>query len=174
MLRRPPLSFTNCAFSIAAAMSKRELEMLSSSVDVNAPRAKRRKDATTSREDKRDVQMADVVAVKAEGNEETPEADTGNRDAVKEQGLQLWQALKDAADKECVTCFTCLIQLRSTTAVTCVCLSCLGSSCISQGTVTVQRLPLPSFQTTIFRLLQYHQEASCSGPDPAANQIWTV
>lgn len=72
-------------------MSKRELERLAVVVDADAPRAKRRREATT--DEKPDVEMLD-------GTRETVSEE--QRAAVQEQGLRLWQTVKDAVDKECV------------------------------------------------------------------------
>lgn len=71
-------------------MSKRELERLAVVVDADAPRAKRRREATA---EKPDVEMLD-------GTRETVSEE--QRATVKEQGLKLWQTVKDAVDKECV------------------------------------------------------------------------
>ena len=77
-------------------MSKRELERLATVVDAGAPRAKRRRETTT--DEKSDVQGPDAVAA-------APRETAGEemRAKVKEEGLQLWQTVKDAVDKECVT-----------------------------------------------------------------------
>ena len=84
-------------------MGKREADMFAAQlegVDLDAPRAKRHKTAASS-----------PVAVKDE-----PAATNGTHDAepraadvkddpetVKEKGLKLWQSIKDAINKECVT-----------------------------------------------------------------------
>ena len=82
-------------------MSKRELGKLASVVDVDAPRAKRRKEAAPQEEKKPE---ADVdVDVTSDGNVKREQEDPARLEQVKEQGLKLWQTLRDAVDKECVT-----------------------------------------------------------------------
>ncbi|KAA1468131.1 Bromodomain-containing protein [Dentipellis sp. KUC8613] len=81
-------------------MSKRELENLSSAVDVDAPRAKRRKEAPPAHDDKQDVKPAVPPAHKGKEESREAEADSEKHERVKEQGLQLWQTLKDAVDKD--------------------------------------------------------------------------
>ena len=82
-------------------MGKREASMFAAQlegVDLDAPRAKRHK--TTS----------SPVAVKEEttvtngmNGEDAPVAEMKeDLEVVKEKGLQLWQAIKDAVNKECV------------------------------------------------------------------------
>ena len=82
-------------------MSKRELGKLASVVDVNAPRAKRRKEAPPQEEKKPDADM-DVDATGGM-NVKREQEDPAKLEQVKEQGLKLWQTVKDAVDKECVT-----------------------------------------------------------------------
>ena len=82
-------------------MSKRELGKLASVVDVDAPRAKRRREAAPQ-DDKKpdgdlDLDATGGASVKRE------QEDPANLEQVKEQGLKLWQTVKDAVDKECVT-----------------------------------------------------------------------
>ncbi len=81
-------------------MSKRELGKLASVVDVDAPRAKRRKEAPQE-EKKPEVDMD--VEVTSDGNLKREQEDPTKLEQVKEQGLKLWQTVKDAVDKECVT-----------------------------------------------------------------------
>ncbi|TFY71043.1 hypothetical protein EVG20_g1963 [Dentipellis fragilis] len=81
-------------------MSKRELENLSSAVDVDAPRAKRRKEAPAAHDDKQDVKPAVPPTHKGKEASQEDEADPEKLERVKEQGLQLWQTLKDAVDKD--------------------------------------------------------------------------
>ena len=97
-------------------MSKRELGKLASVVDVDAPRAKRRKEAPPQDEKKPnadiDVDATGGTTVKRE------EEDPAKLGQVKEQGSKLWQTVKDAVDKECVTdpcalCFAHLLTLSS-------------------------------------------------------------
>lgn len=80
-------------------MSKRELGKLASVVDVDAPRAKRRKEAAPQEEKKPDVDMDVDVTGEVKREPEDP----AKLELVKEQGLKLWQTLRDAVDKECVT-----------------------------------------------------------------------
>ena len=82
-------------------MSKRELGKLASVVDVDAPRAKRRKEAAPQDEKKPDADM-DVDATGGT-NVKREQEDPAKLEQVKEQGLKLWQTVKDAVDKECVT-----------------------------------------------------------------------
>lgn len=81
-------------------MSKRELGKLASVVDVDAPRAKRRKEAPQDEKKPNadmDVDVTGGTTVKRE------EEDSAKLEQVKEQGSKLWQTVKDAVDKECVT-----------------------------------------------------------------------
>lgn len=80
-------------------MSKRELGKLASVVDVDAPRAKRRKEAAPQEEKKAEVDMDVDVTGEVKREQEDP----AKLEQVKEQGLKLWQTLRDAVDKECVT-----------------------------------------------------------------------
>ena len=82
-------------------MSKRELGKLASVVDVDAPRAKRRKEAAPQEEKKPEADMD--VDVTSDGNVKREQEDPARLEQVKEQGLKLWQTLRDAVDKECVT-----------------------------------------------------------------------
>ncbi len=82
-------------------MSKRELGKLASVVDVDAPRAKRRKEAAPQEEKKPETDVD--VDVTGDGNVKREQVDPAKLEQVKEQGLKLWQTVKDAVDKECVT-----------------------------------------------------------------------
>jgi hypothetical protein len=82
-------------------MSKRELGKLASVVDVDAPRAKRRKEAPPQDEKKPDADL-DLDATRGASVKREQE-EPANLEQVKEQGLKLWQTVKDAVDKECVT-----------------------------------------------------------------------
>ncbi|KAH8993930.1 Bromodomain-containing protein [Lactarius akahatsu] len=79
-------------------MSKRELGKLASVVDVDAPRAKRRKEAPPQEEKKPETDMD--VDVTGEGNVKREQEDPAKLEQVKEQGLKLWQTVKDAVDKD--------------------------------------------------------------------------
>lgn len=82
-------------------MSKRELGKLASVVDVDAPRAKRRREAAPQDEKKPDPDL-DLDGTNRAGVKQEQE-DPASLKQVKEQGLKLWQTVKDAVDKECVT-----------------------------------------------------------------------
>ncbi|KAI9438434.1 RSC complex protein [Lactarius psammicola] len=79
-------------------MSKRELGKLASVVDVDAPRAKRRKEAAPQEEKKPEADMD--VDVTGDGNVKREQEDPAKLEQVKEQGLKLWQTVKDAVDKD--------------------------------------------------------------------------
>jgi hypothetical protein len=84
-------------------MSKRDIAFLSSSAKVELePRTKRHKE--TQSEEKDDFTMAEATKAADEGD---GQAMNGTSEAmneeVKEQGLKLWQTVKDAVNKECVT-----------------------------------------------------------------------
>jgi chromatin structure-remodeling complex subunit RSC4 len=84
-------------------MSKRELGLSNGALAVEGPRIKRRKETAATTSDL-DVSMSDPIAPGAEQN---GQAGGEGDDVVKEQGLKLWQIVKDAMNKECVAC--CLI-----------------------------------------------------------------
>lgn len=80
-------------------MSKRDLALVSATADTELePRAKRRKDTKSVEEN--DVAMDDATTspVGNDGQEKMLSSEE-----VKEQGSALWQTVKDALDKECVT-----------------------------------------------------------------------
>ncbi|KAI0673783.1 Bromodomain-containing protein [Trametes maxima] len=88
-------------------MSKRETRSFAAAgVDVDAPRAKRRKEApATSSTSPNGKRNADTVNTgHAAGDAKDSAENTGNsdedKDVVREKGLQLWQTLKDAVNKE--------------------------------------------------------------------------
>ncbi len=87
-------------------MSKREARSIAAGgVDIDAPRAKRRKEApatsSASPERKHD---AERHRSNGDVNEAAEDAEAVVEDAeeVRLKGLQLWQTLKDAVNKECV------------------------------------------------------------------------
>ncbi len=86
-------------------MAKREVV---ANMEVDAPRAKRRKDAhaETPTNDDDDVDMADAGGSsdheEEEGAEEGAEVEFGVEE-VAEKGLQVWHAVKNAVNKECVS-----------------------------------------------------------------------
>ncbi|KAI0640070.1 Bromodomain-containing protein [Trametes polyzona] len=85
-------------------MSKREARSIAAAgVDIDAPRAKRRREApaatSTSPNGKQKAEASDTQAV-GEHDEENAGSDGEDREAVREKGLQLWQTLKDAVNKE--------------------------------------------------------------------------
>ena len=87
-------------------MSKREARSFAAAgVDVDAPRAKRRKEApatsNTSPESKPNGEAATANGAAKEGAENGG-SEGEDRDTVREKGLALWQTLKDAVNKECV------------------------------------------------------------------------
>jgi hypothetical protein len=85
-------------------MSKRELGAISNgaAVDVDAPRAKRHRTGTASSPlvDEAGRELIDVVKTEDDG-EQLREAAEMSVVEVKEQGLKLWQTVKDAVNKEC-------------------------------------------------------------------------
>ncbi|KAI0714860.1 Bromodomain-containing protein [Earliella scabrosa] len=85
-------------------MSKREARSFAAAgVDVDAPRAKRRKEApatsNTSPESKPNGEAATANGAAKEGAEDGG-GDGEDRETVREKGLALWQTLKDAVNKE--------------------------------------------------------------------------
>lgn len=96
-------------------MSKRELGKLAIVVDVDAPRAKRRREAAPQDVKKPDPDMDLDLDATGEAGVKREQEDPANLKQVKEQGLKLWQTVKDAVDKECVTslvlrpCARCLL-----------------------------------------------------------------
>ena len=87
-------------------MSKREARSFAAAgVDLDAPRAKRRKDApATSNTGPHSKQSAETAVANGAGNEGAEHAaeETEDKETVREQGLRLWQTVKDAVNKECV------------------------------------------------------------------------
>lgn len=83
-------------------MSKREASQIAAAagVDIDAPRAKRRKDAAPDSKQSTGASGADAVKKEGEGSE-PPKRDPP--EVVQERGLKLWTVVKDAVDKECVT-----------------------------------------------------------------------
>jgi hypothetical protein len=90
-------------------MSKRELGKLASVVDVDAPRAKRRREAAPPQDEKKPDAETDVDAGTGGGGASVrrEQEDSAKLEQVREQGLRLWQTVKDAVDKECVTDLRC-------------------------------------------------------------------
>lgn len=87
-------------------MSKREARSIAAGgVDIDAPRAKRRKEApaTSSASPER---KHDAEGHKSNGDANEATEDAGavveDKEEVRLRGLQLWQTLKDAVNKECV------------------------------------------------------------------------
>ncbi|TFY61151.1 hypothetical protein EVJ58_g4698 [Rhodofomes roseus] len=81
-------------------MSKREASQIAAAagVDIDAPRAKRRKEAPADSKPLAGTNNAD--GVKKEGESSEPKRD--GPEVIKEKGLRLWTTVKDAVDKECV------------------------------------------------------------------------
>lgn len=84
-------------------MGKREASMFAAQlegVDVDAPRAKRQKttagNTVTAKEEPAATNGLNGGDVQAADGNDDPEV-------VREKGLKLWQAIKDAVNKECVT-----------------------------------------------------------------------
>ena len=119
-------------------MSKRELGKLASVVDVDAPRAKRRREAPPQDEKKPDPDL-DLDATSGAGVKREPE-DPANLKQVKEQGLKLWQTVKDEVDKECVTRPVCLPALAR-------CLLFIDHDPPSGRSLSVDFLRLPNKRT---------------------------
>lgn len=74
-------------------------------IDIDAPRAKRHKEnpnQASSSSGKVEGGVADS-ANEGQGDGKGVEATDGDRETVRESGLRLWQSVKDAVNKECVT-----------------------------------------------------------------------
>ena len=92
-------------------MSKREARTFAAAgVDVDAPRAKRRRDApATTSTSPNGKHAADATHATGGANGDGESGGTGeSREVVREKGLQVWQSLKDAVNKECVTSQLCI------------------------------------------------------------------
>ena len=77
---------------------KRELGLLAGAVDVDAPRTKRRKELTGSTNHPAEaINFTNDIGEQAEGSSST------GQEGLKEQATSLWQMVKDAVNKECVT-----------------------------------------------------------------------
>jgi len=77
---------------------KRELGLLTGAVDVDAPRTKRRKELTGSTNHPAEaINITNDIGEQAEGSSST------DQEGLKEQAIRLWQMVKDAVNKECVT-----------------------------------------------------------------------
>lgn len=83
-------------------MSKREASQIAAAagVDIDAPRAKRRKDAAPDSKQSTGASGADAIKKEGEGGEPSKRDPP---EVVQEKGLKLWTVVKDAVDKECVT-----------------------------------------------------------------------
>lgn len=96
---KPPIFFLS-----VRTMSKRELETLAQvAIDLEGPRTKRRRE-TPAEEGNGDVKMQ---------VEEDEDAKAARLATAKEQGEKLWHAVKDAVDKEQVSCSLFLTSTRS-------------------------------------------------------------
>jgi hypothetical protein len=87
-------------------MSKRDLTFLSATANAELePRTKRRKETQSVERD--DVTMAgdsqDTKPAGEQGGQEGKGANEATNEEVKGKGLTLWQTVKDAVNKECVT-----------------------------------------------------------------------
>lgn len=88
-------------------MSKRDLAFVSATADVDLePRTKRRKE---TKSEEKDVLMEDATKSDAVAGDQDGEGSSASQKEVKEQGLALWQTVKDAVNKECVrgNCDSC-------------------------------------------------------------------
>jgi len=81
-------------------MSKRELEQLNGASEVDGPRTKRRREAAFSVCPRVDVVDSDPAVPGAEVV--VGEGAGVGKDSIQEEGLKLWQTVKDAVNKECV------------------------------------------------------------------------
>lgn len=72
-------------------------------VDVDAPRPKRRKDAEPETPAPEDADMPDADASSERDEGDVIEGPAMSAEEVTEEGSKVWQIVKDAADKECVT-----------------------------------------------------------------------
>ena len=142
-------------------MSKRELGKLASVVDVDAPRAKRRKEAAPHEEKKPEVDMDVDVTGEGKGRREQEEPEQ-----VKEQGLKLWQTVRDAVDKECVTDLR-RVRLSLFTHP-------FRQPCSPQWSLTFSRLSSTPKQTNVPRLLHYHKETYRSRQDQVSTRLRRV
>jgi hypothetical protein len=100
--RRRAHRAAHCIYKLVT-MSKRDIASLSAGANVDLePRTKRRKESQS--EEKDDDSMADATKPTGEEGVKTESgADGAAKGDVKEQGLALWQTVKDAVNKECVT-----------------------------------------------------------------------
>lgn len=84
-------------------MSKREARSFAAAgVDVDAPRAKRRKEAPAASPDSKQNAQANHTDEDIQESEENAQPPAEDEEEVREKGLQLWQRVKDAVNKECV------------------------------------------------------------------------
>ena len=88
-------------------MSKREIRsFVAAGVDLDAPRAKRRKEApaTSTADTSPNGKANGSSTVDDDLNENGANGDRASEDPaeVKEKGMQVWLTLKDAVNKECV------------------------------------------------------------------------
>ena len=90
-------------------MSKREIRSFAAAgVDVDAPRAKRRKEAPAAggtlgaSPDGKSGDTSSAGGAADTGGESAEGAGEDDPAEVKEKGLEVWYALKDAVNKECV------------------------------------------------------------------------
>lgn len=97
------------------AMSKREISMFAAQgVDVDAPRAKRQRTAAAAAPGSSGAAAGGHTARANGGQAGAGEGAAHGEDqaTVKEKGMKLWQTVKEATDKECVTILglSCLLQ----------------------------------------------------------------
>ena len=69
-------------------------------VDADVPRLKRRRDTESNEPGAEDVEMGDVDASSERDESEHVEGPKMSPEEVTEEGLKVWQTVKDAVDKE--------------------------------------------------------------------------
>lgn len=129
-------------------MSKRELEQLSGANEIEGPRTKRRRETAGTSSDLDMIHSDPIVGA----SNEISQGGGGKNEVVLEQGLKLWQTVKDAVNKECVE--SCLIRLfrlllGTSSILTFICLL----EPLIQREISVSRFPTTALKTTISRLL---------------------
>ncbi|KAH7916459.1 RSC complex protein [Hygrophoropsis aurantiaca] len=85
-------------------MSKRELGSLAADVDLDGPRAKRRKDVSAE-------PAIPGISETTKGAMETGQEMSLGESSVKEQGLRMWQVVKDAVNKDGLICSPAFMRL---------------------------------------------------------------
>ena len=154
-------------------MSKREARNFAAAgVDVDAPRAKRRREGpATSNPVSDGKHNAETTGANKDSKESADNGTTlveEDKETVSEKGLQLWTTLKDAVNKECVIYLPCIPHLTSDPRLS---LPYRPPSCprarsyrVSQPQGPNRLLPVhaTSFETTISGLLRLDQTSHSS------------